>query len=99
MRREPCTVLSCRAPWYPPGEGEWDAGARTRVGMLASRRHRRVMRIVLAIIGAILGLSLATGSHELFGLLLGAAVGLGVAELAALRVKLKELEDEVGTLR
>jgi uncharacterized membrane protein len=57
------------------------------------------MRIVLSIIGAILGLSLATGSRELFGLFLGAAVGLGVAELAGLRGKLKELEDEVGALR
>jgi uncharacterized membrane protein len=57
------------------------------------------MRLVLTIIGALLGFSLATGSHELFGLLLGAAVGYGVAELGALRVKLKELESEVGALR
>jgi uncharacterized membrane protein len=57
------------------------------------------MRIVLTIIGAILGVSLATGSRELFGLLLGAGIGFGVAELGALRVKLKELEGEVDELR
>src|SRR5882672_7040701 len=57
------------------------------------------MRVVFSIIGAVLGLSLASGSHELFGLLLGGCAGLGIAELGALRVRLKELEDEVGALR
>jgi uncharacterized membrane protein len=57
------------------------------------------MRVVFSIIGAVLGLSLASGSHELFGLLIGGLAGFGIAELGALRVKLKELEDELGALR
>jgi uncharacterized membrane protein len=57
------------------------------------------MRVVFSIIGAVLGLSLASGSRELFGLLLGGFAGLGIAELAALRVRLKELEDELAALR
>jgi uncharacterized membrane protein len=57
------------------------------------------MRVVFSIIGAVLGLSLASGSHELFGLLLGAFAGFGIAELGALRVKLKELEDQLAALR
>jgi uncharacterized membrane protein len=57
------------------------------------------MRVVFSIIGAVLGLSLASGSHELFGLLLGGFAGFGIAEIGALRVKLKGLEDEVGALR
>src|SRR5262249_39641354 len=56
------------------------------------------MRIVLTVIGAILGLGLASGSLGLFGLLLGAGIGFGIAELVALRVKLGELEDDLGEL-
>src|SRR4030088_311970 len=57
------------------------------------------MRVVFSIIGAVLGLSLASSSHELFGVLIGAFAGFGIAELGALRVKLKELEDELAALR
>jgi uncharacterized membrane protein len=57
------------------------------------------MRVVFAIIGAVLGLSLASSSHELFGVLLGGFAGFGIAELGALRVKLKELENELAALR
>src|SRR4030088_1859367 len=56
------------------------------------------MRVVFSIIGAVLGLSLASSSHELFGVLLGGFAGFGIAELGALRVKLKELEDELAAL-
>lgn len=57
------------------------------------------MRVVFSIIGAVLGLSLASGSHELFGLFLGGFAGFGIAELGALRVRLKELENELAALR
>jgi len=57
------------------------------------------MRVVFSVIGAVLGLSLASSSHELFGVLLGGLAGFGIAELGALRVRLKELEDEVTALR
>jgi uncharacterized membrane protein len=57
------------------------------------------MRVVFSIIGAVLGLSLATGSRELFGVLLGGFAGFGIAELAALRIKLKELENELAAVR
>jgi uncharacterized membrane protein len=57
------------------------------------------MRVIPAIIGAIVGLGLASSSHEMFGIILGAAVGFGAGELAALRGKLKVLEGELGALR
>lgn len=57
------------------------------------------MRVVFSIIGAVLGLSLASGSHELFGLFFGGFAGFGIAELGALRVRLKELENELAALR
>src|SRR6266702_1302877 len=57
------------------------------------------MRVVFSVIGAVLGLSLASSSHELFGVFLGGLAGFGIAELGALRVKLKELEGEVSVLR
>src|SRR5262249_40910452 len=58
-----------------------------------------VMRVVFTIIGAIFGLGLADGPHELFGLLLGGGVGFGLAELSLLRARLKQLETEVAELR
>src|SRR5882757_504269 len=57
------------------------------------------MRVFLAIIGAIAGLSLASGSHELFGITLGAFAGFAAGEFSALRAKLKALEDELVALR
>jgi len=57
------------------------------------------MRVILAIIGAIAGLSLASSSHEMFGIILGAFAGFAAGELGALRGKLKALEGELGALR
>jgi uncharacterized membrane protein len=57
------------------------------------------MRVFLTIIGAVAGLSLASGSHELFGIVLGAFAGFAAGEFGALRVKLKSLEDELAALR
>ncbi|MBS0419018.1 MAG: DUF2339 domain-containing protein [Proteobacteria bacterium] len=57
------------------------------------------MRVILAIIGAIAGLSLASSSHEMFGIIVGALAGFGAGELGALRGKLKGLEEELGSLR
>src|SRR4030088_2303359 len=57
------------------------------------------MRVIFSIIGAVFGFSLTNSSHELFGVVLGALAGFGAAEFAALRVRLKKLEDELGLLR
>jgi uncharacterized membrane protein len=57
------------------------------------------MRVFLTIIGAVAGLSLASGSHELFGIVLGALAGFAAGEFGALRVKLQTLEDELVGLR
>jgi uncharacterized membrane protein len=57
------------------------------------------MRVILTIIGAVAGLSLASGSHELFGIALGAFAGFAAGEFSALRVKLRALEGELVELR
>jgi len=57
------------------------------------------MRVFLTILGAIVGLSLASGSHELFGVALGAFAGIAAGELGALRTKLRALEGELAQLR
>jgi uncharacterized membrane protein len=75
------------------------AGGQSQVGMCVTRRHTPVMRLIVSIIGAVLGLGLATSSHELLGLLLGACTGFGAVELVSLRDKLKQLETETGALR
>ena len=60
---------------------------------------RRTMRVFLTIIGAVAGLSLSSGAHELFGIVLGAFAGFAAGEFGALRIKLKRLEDELVALR
>src|SRR4051812_17505043 len=57
------------------------------------------MRVFSTILGAIVGLSLASGSHELFGIALGAFAGFAAGELGALRTKLRALEAELAELR
>jgi len=57
------------------------------------------MRVFLTIIGAVAGLSLASGSHELFGIVLGAFAGFAAGEFGALRAKLKTVEDDLVALR
>jgi uncharacterized membrane protein len=57
------------------------------------------MRVFLAILGAIVGLSLASSSHEMFGIALGAFAGFAAAEFGALRSRLRALEDELAQLR
>ena len=57
------------------------------------------MRVILTIIGAIAGLSLASGAHELFGIILGAFAGFAAGEFSALRAKLRTLEGELVELR
>src|SRR5215469_11882714 len=55
------------------------------------------MRIVLTILGALLGLALS--SHRmLFCVLLGAAAGWGLAEVALLRHRLRQTETELSDL-
>lgn len=57
------------------------------------------MRVILAILGAVVGLSLASSSHEMFGIALGALAGYVVAEVGALRTRIRWLEGEVADLR
>jgi uncharacterized membrane protein len=57
------------------------------------------MRVFLTILGAIVGLGLASSSHELFGIALGAFAGFAAGELGALRTKLRALEGELAQLR
>ncbi len=57
------------------------------------------MRVILAILGAIVGLSLASSSHEMFGIFLGAFAGFAAAEFGALRSRLRALEGELAELR
>jgi uncharacterized membrane protein len=57
------------------------------------------MRIVLAIAGALLGLRLADGPRELFGVFAGAAIGWVCAEIFALRRRLRAMERETQELR
>ncbi len=57
------------------------------------------MRVVFAIMGAVIGLSLASGSREVLGLAVGALAGFGIAELVSLRARFAELERELAALR
>src|SRR4030081_2346203 len=66
---------------------------------LPQGRQGLLMSVVYSRPGGVLGRSLASSSHELFGVLLGGFAGFGIAELGALRVKLKELENELAALR
>ena len=57
------------------------------------------MRVVLTIVGALLGLAMTSGARELLGALLGGIAGYALAELASLRGRLEALEDELKVLR
>ena len=57
------------------------------------------MRILLIIGGALLGLALGVGSRGLFGAAVGAFVGFVLAELAAARHRIGELEREMKAQR
>jgi uncharacterized membrane protein len=56
------------------------------------------MRVVLAIIGAFIGWSLASPATHLFDLAVGAAVGFAIADLGILRARLNELGAQVARL-
>jgi len=56
------------------------------------------MRVVLPIIGALIGWNLAIPTTRLFDLLMGAAVGFAIADLGILRARLDELRAQVGRL-
>src|ERR1700737_4138023 len=57
-----------------------------------------IMRVVLPIIGALIGWNLASPETRLFDLLIGAAVGFAIADLGILRVRLDELGAQVARL-
>jgi len=57
------------------------------------------MRVFFAILGAVIGLSLTSTSHEIFGIFLGAFAGFAAGEFGVLRRKLRELQTELADLR
>ncbi|HVY79809.1 MAG TPA: DUF2339 domain-containing protein, partial [Steroidobacteraceae bacterium] len=57
------------------------------------------MRVILVICGALLGLALAGGARELFGAVVGALLGVGIAEIIAMRTRMQDLERELTSLR
>jgi uncharacterized membrane protein len=56
------------------------------------------MRVVLAIIGALIGWNLASPATHLFDLAVGAALGFAIADLGILRARLNELAAQVARL-
>src|SRR6185312_14797145 len=56
------------------------------------------MRVVLAILGAVLGLALFSADRTWFSVLLGALAGLGIAEGMLLRQRLGQAEKQLGSL-
>src|SRR6185312_8566086 len=56
------------------------------------------MRVVLAILGAVLGLALFSADRTWFSVLLGAVAGLAIAEGMLLRQRLSETERALGGL-
>src|SRR5690348_15197784 len=56
------------------------------------------MRVVLAILGAVLGLALYSADRTWFSVLLGAVAGLAIAEGMLLRQRLSQTEGELGRL-
>jgi len=57
-----------------------------------------IMRVVLPIIGALIGWNLAGPETRLFDLLLGAAIGFALADIGILRARLDELSAQVARL-
>ena len=57
-----------------------------------------IMRVVLPIIGALIGWNLASPATRLFDLLIGAAMGFALADLGILRARLDELSAQVARL-
>jgi uncharacterized membrane protein len=57
-----------------------------------------IMRVVLPIVGALIGWNLASPETRLFDLAVGIAVGFAIADLGILRARLDELGAQVGRL-
>ena len=57
-----------------------------------------IMRVVLPIVGALIGWNMASPETRLFELAVGAAVGFAIADLAILRARLDELGAQVARL-
>jgi uncharacterized membrane protein len=57
------------------------------------------MRLVFAAVGALLGAKLAPGGEWFFAALLGACIGLAIAEFTLVRGRILTLEEEVAKLR
>ena len=57
------------------------------------------LRVILAIVGALLGASLASGSTQLFAAIMGALAGLAVAEAFDIRSSLARLRAELSDVR
>jgi len=57
------------------------------------------LRVVLAIVGALLGASLASSSHQFFAAIMGALTGLAVSEVLDVRSSLTRLRAELSEVR
>jgi uncharacterized membrane protein len=58
-----------------------------------------VMRIVLAVVGALFGATVGVGVSPLFAVVLGAFAGYALADLSHIRARLRELEADFDRLR
>jgi hypothetical protein len=57
-----------------------------------------IMRVVLPIVGALVGWNLGSPATQVFDLAVGAAVGFAIADLGILRARLDELGAQVARL-
>lgn len=80
-----------------PGDGSYGRRGSDRVVPKDGPEHH--MRIVLAIVGALLGLRLSDTSDELFGAFTGIVLGWACGEIIALRRRISTVEREAEELR
>ena len=58
-----------------------------------------LLRIVVAILGAAIGATLASSTGHVFGALIGAMAAVGIAEFNAFRTRIRSLEEDINRLR
>jgi hypothetical protein len=57
-----------------------------------------LLRIVVAVLGAGIGATLASPADHVFGALIGAMAALGIAEFNVFRTRIRSLEEDVNRL-
>ncbi len=68
-------------------------------GRVMGRQMHPTIRIVLAIVGAVFGASLASEGGHLFAIVLGALAGLAIGEMVFIRDRLTKLQSDLEDLR